>query len=139
VTSSIRSWWRATMWQSVKAATVSSMAEGKQSLILARGDHFRVVGERLGHASIAITLDTYSVRAVEPPRGGGLRPGRLARWAVLSSMGDKRQGRFLSLSPRADGFVSRILEGPVGFEPTTPGLEVRTDTSAAVRWRPLRI
>lgn len=78
------------MWQSVKAATVSSMAEGKQSLILARGDHFRVVGERLGHASIAITLDTYSVRAVESPRGGGLRSGRLARWAVLSSMGDKR-------------------------------------------------
>jgi len=30
------------------------------SLLLARGIHPKVVSERLGHASIAITLDTYS-------------------------------------------------------------------------------
>jgi integrase len=30
------------------------------SLLLVRGVHPKVVSERLGHASIAITLDTYS-------------------------------------------------------------------------------
>ncbi len=30
------------------------------SLLLARGVHPRVVSERLGHASIGLTLDTYS-------------------------------------------------------------------------------
>ena len=30
------------------------------SLLLARGVHPKIVSERLGHASISITLDTYS-------------------------------------------------------------------------------
>ena len=46
--------------QADSAAVMHPVAEAYVKLALAAGVHPKVVSERLGHASVVITLDTYS-------------------------------------------------------------------------------
>jgi hypothetical protein len=42
---------------------------GHATLLLAAGANAKVVSERLGHSSVAFTLDTYAHAMPEPPQG----------------------------------------------------------------------
>jgi len=83
------------------------LRHGHATLMLLQGVHPKVVSERLGHASVGITLDTYSpvlpsmqaeaVRAFEGDHLTGLPRSR--RPISYSSFADEPSGRARSLLP----------------------------------------
>ena len=89
------------------------------SLMLAQGVHPKVVSERLGHATIAITLDTYSHCTPSLQEAAALRFEEglfVSPEGAPASYGENGDvSKMLAKSP------VQIVAG-VGFEPTTKGL-----------------
>ena len=55
-----RSWWPLRELAGLDGLRFHDLRHGAATLLLAAGVHPKVVQERLGHATVAITLDTYS-------------------------------------------------------------------------------
>ena len=55
-----RSWWPLREKAGLKHLRFHDLRHGAATLLLSAGVHPKVVQERLGHATVAITLDTYS-------------------------------------------------------------------------------
>ena len=55
-----RSWWPLRKQVGMDKMRFHDLRHGAATLLLAAGVHPKIVQERLGHATVAITLDTYS-------------------------------------------------------------------------------